>query len=335
MSLEIQPPAPIRFGVIGPGQIAGERLVPALKAVPGATFWSVLGRDASRTGEFAAKHEASAPNAVHTALDVFLSDPALDAVIIATPDRQHASQAIAAAKAGKHVFVEKPMATSAEESRQILAAVQAAKVKLAAGYHLRFHAGHRAAKELLLSGKIGKPRHMRVCWTMKADSSDWRAASQTGRWWSLGATGTHALDLVRWFLSPQCGEIVDVKSVIDTSQFGGSHDETAAVSLRLASGATAQVVSSVVFRAPRVVEIFGENGSIVCNGTLGPRGSGEILVNDEKLEYTAVDPYRSELENFVSSIRDGTAPESDGVEGAANVALLELATNGHERTQDA
>jgi predicted dehydrogenase len=122
-------------------------------------------------------------------------------------------------------------------------------------------------------------------------------------------------------MRPDCGEIVELKSVLANSEFSGPHDESAVVSMRLQSGATAQVVSSVLFRAPRVVEIFGSEGSLSCTGTLGPRGEGEILVNGERLPFAAVDPYERELSNFIDSIGGGAELIVDGVEGAANVAL--------------
>jgi len=206
--------------------------------------------------------------------------------------------------------------------------VAKAKVKLAVGYHLRFHAGHQKLEQLVKAGTLGKPRHMRVCWTSKAEPSDWRAAAETGRWWSLGATGTHALDMVRWLMLPTCGPIVELRSVLAKGTHGGAHDETAVVSMRFASGATAEVTSSVVFRAPRVVELFGSTDSVVCTDTLGPRGTGSIKFGNAAMEFTPVDPYAGELANFLEAIGNGSSPLVDGAEGAANVDLLERASAG-------
>ncbi len=93
----------------------------------------------------------------------------------------HAEQAIACAKAGKHVFVEKPLATSAKDAAAIVAACKAAKVKLTVGYHLRYHAGHRKVSALLADPAtcpIGQIRHIAVSWTMQAKTADWRARRQ-------------------------------------------------------------------------------------------------------------------------------------------------------------
>jgi len=326
------PARPIRVGVIGPGSIAGERLVPALSRLPGAQFWSVLSRSEERAQAFAAAHKAGSPRPAQTDLAAFLADPLLDAVIVASPDRLHASQALAAARAGKHIFVEKPMATSSQDAQAVVAACREAGIRLAVGYHLRFHAGHRLVQAALQEGTIGQLHHMQVCWTMKAPPGDWRASAETGRWWSLGALGTHALDLVRWMMMPACGQIVQAQSVLSNGVYGGPHDETALVSLRFASGATAQVVTSVVFRAPRLVEIFGSQGSVSCLDTLGPRGAGQIMVAGQPLSFTVQDPYEAELANFLSSIANQAHLEVDGLEGMENIVLLERATEGRSKT---
>lgn len=314
----------IRVGLIGPGSIADERLIPALSTIEGAVFWSVLGRDQGKAEQFAEKHGAKAPQAAFSDLGTFLADPELDAVIIASPDKLHAEQAIACAKAGKHVFVEKPLATSAKDARAIVKACKTAKVKLTVGYHLRYHAGHRKVFALIgdpVTSPIGVIRHINVSWTLQSKVADWRADGKLGQWWSLAALGTHSLDLVTWLLKGD--KVKSTSCVVSSPVFGSAHDETSLVGLVFESGVTAQILSSVIMRAPRVVEIFGSKGVIRCVETLGPRGTGTITVNGEELKFDPVDPYSGELKDFVASVQADQEPSVTGAEGAANVALLE------------
>lgn len=314
----------IRVGLIGPGSIADERLIPALSTIEGAVFWSVLGRERQKAKKFAEKHGAKAPQADFSDLAAFLCDPDLDAVIIASPDKLHAQQAIACARAGKHVFVEKPLATSAKDARAIVEACNAAKVKLTVGYHLRYHAGHRKVLTLLgdaATSPIGVIRHINVSWTLQSKVADWRADDKLGQWWSLAALGTHSLDLVTWLLKGD--KVKETSCVVSSPVFGSAHDETSLVGLVFESGVTAQILSSVIMRAPRVVEIFGSKGAIRCVETLGPRGTGTITVNGEELKFDAVDPYAGELKDFVVSVLSNQEPSVTGAEGAANVELLE------------
>lgn len=314
----------IRVGLIGPGSIADERLIPALSTIEGAVFWSVLGRDQGKAEQFAEKHGAKSPQAAFSDLGTFLADPDLDAVIIASPDKLHAEQAIACAKAGKHVFVEKPLATSAKDARAIVKACKTAKVKLTVGYHLRYHAGHRKVFALIgdpVTSPIGVIRHINVSWTLQSKVADWRADGKLGQWWSLAALGTHSLDLVTWLLKGD--KVKSTSCVVSSPVFGSAHDETSLVGLVFESGVTAQILSSVIMRAPRVVEIFGSKGVIRCVETLGPRGTGTITVNGEELKFDPVDPYAGELKDFVASVQADQEPSVTGAEGAANVALLE------------
>ena len=86
----------MKFGLIATGRIADTQLAPALNAAEGAQLWSVYSRDAARAGEFAAKHGAASPTPGYGDLDAMLADPELDAVLIASPDKLHAPQTLAA-----------------------------------------------------------------------------------------------------------------------------------------------------------------------------------------------------------------------------------------------
>ncbi len=318
----------MNIAMLGTGRIAERYLAPALARVDGARLWSVLSRDAGRGREFAARHGAAAVNAVHTDLGSLLADDGLDAVLIATPDKLHAPQCVAAARAGKHVFAEKPMATDVAAAEDMLAACDKAGVALAVAYHMRWHAGHRQLAAAVHSGRLGTLRHMRVQWTFLAQSDEnWRASTDVGRWWSLAGVGTHCLDQVRWLMVPDCGEIVTQKNLISREVWKGPHDETALVSLGFESGATAEICSSVLFNAPKRMEVFGSDTYAVCDDTLGPHGGGAISIGGEPMEYDVADPYVGEIADFVAAVGEGRTPEVDGREGLRNVMTLVAAVS--------
>lgn len=316
----------LRCALLGTGGIANEFLAPALALAQNARLWSVLSRSKSSAEAFATRHGALSPTPAYDDLDQLLADPALDAVIIATPDRLHAAQCIAAAKAGKHVFCEKPLATSTTDARAMVAACDAAGVTLGVAYHLRHHAGHRALIEQVRRGAIGRVRHARVQWTFAApDANNWRASADVGRWWALASVGTHGLDLLRWVMVEAVGEITTMKSLSSSPKFGAAHDESTMLSLKFADGSTGELFASVLFRAPRRIELFGDSGYAEAVGTLGPWGKGEIRINDTLLEYIPTNPYVGELDDFADAVARGRAPAVDGREGLRNVELLEMA----------
>jgi len=320
----------LNFAILGTGGIAGRSLAPALAATPGARLWSVYSRDAAKAQTFAERHGPAALRAVFTDLDELLNDPELHAVIVATPDRLHADQAVKAALAGKHVFTEKPMAHDVEPARAMVQACRTAGVRLGVAYHLRWHAGHRALIERIRQGSLGPLRHVRAHWTYRADDAqNWRAHDEVGRWWSLAGTGTHLIDLVRWTLLPSEGEIVDQRSLVTRSVWKGPHDETAIISLLFASGATAEIATSVLFDSPSHFEIHGAVGSAICEGTLGPHGGGQILIDKNQLEYPPTNPYVGELQDFVAAVNENRDPEVPGEEGLRNVEILVAACPEH------
>jgi len=313
----------LNFAILGTGGIALRSLAPALAATPGARLWSVYSRDAARAQAFAEHQRPAALPRVFTSLDDLLRDPELHAVIVATPDRLHADHAVKAALAGKHVFTEKPMAHGLEPARTMVQACRTAGVQLGVAYHLRWHAGHRALIERVHHGALGVLRHVRAHWTYRAnDAQNWRAHDDVGRWWSLAGTGTHLVDLARWTLVPSGGEVVDQRSLITRSVWKGPHDETAIISLSFASGATAEIVTSVLFDSPSRFEIYGSAGSAICENTLGTHGGGQIVVEKTLLEYECTNPYVGELQDFVAAINENRDPEVSGEEGLRNVEIL-------------
>ena len=318
----------MNIAILGTGRIADGQLAPALHQVDGARLWSVLSRDDGRGGEFARRHGAAAANPVYGDLDSLLADPDLDGVLIASPDKLHAPQCIAAARAGKHVLTEKPMATDVAEAQAVVDACDAAGVTLAIAYHMRWHAGHRQLAAAVHGGRLGTIRHMRVQWTFLADSDEnWRASSEVGRWWGLAGVGTHCLDQVRWFMVPSCGEIVVQENLISREVWKGPHDETALISLGFESGATAEICSSVLFNAPKRMEVFGSDTYAVCDDTLGPHGGGAISIGGEPMEYRISNPFVGEIADFVAAVAEGRPPEVDGREGLRNVATLVAAVS--------
>ncbi len=326
----------MNIAILGPGGIADDQHAPAVLSHPDTTLWSVLSRSAERAVAFSKKHGLKAPNPAHTNLAELLADPLLDAVIIATPDRLHSTQVLAAARAGKHILLEKPMATSVSECDAMIEACRANDVTLAMAYHLRWHRGHRMIRQQVASDSLGALRHIRVHWTFQApDGSNWRSSPETGRWWALAANGTHCLDLIRWMMMPTEGEITRIKSLLSSAKFGSLHDETAIVSLAFESGATAEFCVSVQFDSTSRIEIYGDSGSALLNGTMGRHGAGEIVLNGEPVSYPVENPFEAEFYDFIEAIRMGRPPEVDGKEGRRNVALLLDAINDQNNDSNA
>jgi len=294
----------IGIGIIGTGSISDDAHAPAIKAVDGARLAAVLSRDALAGDAFLRRHGAS-EGRTHTDIAAFAADADIDIVLIASPDRLHGDQAVACLNAGKHVLVEKPMATSIADARRMADAAIAGRKGLKVGFHLRSHAGHLALKHRL--HEIGSLRHIRGIWAFpQKDASGWRAGPALARWWSLAAVGAHVIDLARWF-SDDFDEWAAFSSVISRDVWQGPHDETAVIAAKLKSGATVELVSSVQFGPYARFELFGDRGDAICEGTLGRKGAGDVRLNGENLSFEAAPPFVRQLREFVAAVKGDRA----------------------------
>ncbi|MCB0221127.1 MAG: hypothetical protein KDH09_15625, partial [Chrysiogenetes bacterium] len=160
-------------------------------------------------------------------------------------------------------------------------------------------------------------------WSWREDGSDdWRASPDMSRWWSMSGVGTHMLDQILWFLSPGCGEVVEVASVLSRERWGGPHDETAVVALRFESGATAEFCSSVLIDAPSRFELYGSEGWVVGRDVVSEGGAGSVESRHGAMAFEPADPYLGEIDDFARAVRDGRPPEVDGHMGRRNCALM-------------
>ncbi len=194
---------PVGFAVFGYGFMATAH-VEALRAMNGARVVAICGPRLARAREVADAH--GVPHAT-TSPEEALSLPGVDAVVIDTPDAFHHDLVIAAARAGKHVFCEKPLATSLEDGRAMAAAVRAAGVRSMMGFSTRFSPLTVAIRDAIAGGAIGRPFHVHAQsfsagllasqprWSWRTD----KARSGTG---VIGDIGAHAIDTCQFLLGP-------------------------------------------------------------------------------------------------------------------------------------
>jgi predicted dehydrogenase len=146
-------PRKLRWGIIGCGQIAHDRVMPALELAGNSELVALFDPDPARLERAQAKAPAAS---IYDSLEDLLGDDTVDAVYIATPNHLHAEQTVAAAEAGKHILVEKPMALDAAQGQQMVEAADRAGVKLMVAYMTLFNPAFRAAKRVAESGALGE-----------------------------------------------------------------------------------------------------------------------------------------------------------------------------------
>ncbi|MBW2121665.1 MAG: Gfo/Idh/MocA family oxidoreductase [Deltaproteobacteria bacterium] len=315
----------IRYGIIGCGGIADGSIAPAMARAKDSSLHSVLSRDQAKAERFAQKHGATV---AYSDLEAFLSDRDLDAVFIATPNGQHAFEAIAAAEAGKHVLVEKPMATSSVDCRRMIEACGQAKVRLMVGYHLRFHPVHREVDRLVRAGHLGQLVTARSQFYFRYPTAppEWRRYKSSAGGWATMDVGTHAVDLLRWF----GGEVTEVTAYLSSPRFGYETEDAAHLLVKFENGGVGILDCSTSTYTPKTkLELYGLKGFVFAAGTLGGTGTGEMDYGDHEsthhFEFQPNDPFQGEIEEFTAAIQEEREPFVTGLDGLKNLQILEAA----------
>ncbi len=309
----------MRWGLIGTGAHASQVIAPALKATRDQTLAGAVGSAPAKSAAFAGSFGGRA----YASLNEMLADPACDAVFISTPNDQHRAQTEAAAAAGKHVLVEKPMALSEADCQAMIAACEAAGVTLGLGFQRRLHPVAREVKRLIEAGDLGEIVMMQATFhTAYAPWTNWRADPAQAGADILAAVGVHLYDLLCWF---DPSPVADVAAIVDRDP-GNGLDQTISASLRFESGAMA--ATSITRRARAQhngVWVYGTKGMAGGPAVLGGNSDGRLAtrLNDAYEERTLPMPdmFTEQFEVFAEAVRTGTAPMATGEDGLRSVAL--------------
>ncbi len=303
----------INWGLIGAGDIARKRIAPALRDLTSCNLAAVSRNRAELAESFAKEFGADRWYADWREL---IADKDIDAVYIATPVFLHAEQTIAAAEAGKHVLCEKPMALNVAECDRMIAACEAAGVKLGIAYYRHFYPSIIRVKEIIASGEIGQI----VLAQMNAFEYFDPAPDHPRRWLLDKAKsgggpmmdfGCHRLEV----LTNLFGSVAQASGLTANTVFTDREvEDTAAALLRFHSGPVASVTVTHAAREPQdTLDIFGTRGSIhipVLNGA-----EVRIIVDGvDRIEShpTHLNVHQPLIEDFVKAVLENRTPEIDG-----------------------
>ena len=262
----------MRWSIIGLGDIAERNFTPALAMAAESELVSILSRSIDKARAFAAKHSVAR---AFDSLDRMLADPELDAVYIASPNGLHAEQTIAAARAGKHVLVDKPMALSVADCERMIRACEDNKVKLGVAFRNRYHPAHVDARRHVMAGALGEIQLAKAqlfVGGVRGHWKGWRVDPVLGGSGSIVGQAVHPVDLLRFILD---SEVESVCCVTDENPPARPVDEMTFTVLTFRNGAHAMVGSgALVPNSENDVVIYGSKAKIYCQGTLGtPRGA--------------------------------------------------------------
>ncbi|PQP84746.1 gfo/Idh/MocA family oxidoreductase [Paenibacillus sp. PCH8] len=330
----------IKVAVFGCGAIAERRHIPEYAANENVELVAFADPIVERAEKMAETYGGKA----YSSYEELLANETVDAVSVCTPNYLHAPMAIAAANAGKHVLVEKPMAVSTEEGEQMIEAAKKNGVYLMVGHNQRLMPPHVKAKEILDSGKLGRVLNFRTSfghpgpegWSVDGAES-WFFRKEEAIMGAMGDLGVHKSDFIRYLLDDEVSEVAGFISTLHKENT--KVDDNATCLLRMKSGAIGTLVASwtqyragdnstVLWCEKGVMKIGTVEGDEVIveltNGTVETYKVGAMATNEKQVPSGVIDA-------FVESIVTQTPPVISGEEGLRSLQVI-LAAFESEKT---
>lgn len=311
-----------RIGVVGLGWVAGAH-IDTFKKIPGAQVTGICSRRQFADGEL--QHRYGLPLRAYASYQEMLDDPEIDVIDICTPHPMHAEQAIAAARAGKHLIIEKPIATTYEDTVAVRRAVQEAGVHTCVCFELRYSRQAMAIRAAIDKGMLGDlhygeidyfhgigPWYKQYEWNLKKDFGTS----------SLLTAGCHAMDLLQFYMPGEVAEITSYQARSSSKYFKSYEYPTTSVSiLKYEDGRVAKVASVIDCLQPYYfhMHLVGSQGSVLDDKFTSLEWDGMGKDRWGKLGVPVVDsgdvsdhPYQPQFHTFIDSLRQNKKmPKTD------------------------
>ncbi len=318
----------MKIALIGCGGL-GSRHAKNINSLEGAELVAICDANIDSARKLAGELSSSpTPYGDHQKL---LSDQEPDVVFVITPNHTHCELAVSAAKAGAHVFCEKPMALTVEDCDAMISAAESAGVYLTVGYVRRFQNAYREMKRLIDDGKIGDVQMahaVRLGSGAPGGAGGWQLSRDA--YGGLFSMHSHELDQLTWM----AGEVKAVQAVMkhgDGSE--NTVEESIFINLQFASGAIGSLSSSRIYPANSYeLGLAGTEGALkITSG-----GGTDILFQKkgekpETFTFERNDALLEELSSFLNCIREQRPPEPNGYDGKRTIAIS-LAAHESART---
>ncbi len=320
------------MAIIGSSGHASRIVAPVIAEAAGARLAGVLGSTPERGSALAQRYPGARS---YESLEALCEDSMVDAVWVAGPNDRHAEHAHVCLSAGKHVLLEKPMATTAEAAQRLAEVSVDTGTCLLVGFQHRFRPGHAWLRDAVQSARFGEIGLLRIhrFWPfpyfpeMSGDpAASWRSSPARSGGWVLNDIGAHLLDLARWVLDVPlelvCARTTNVRFTdVDA-------EDTAVLVLQAPPRVTVVIeTSNAMSSFPGAVELHGTAGWARAGGTFD--GGGWIDTDaGERLDFAAItasEVYGRALADFLGALSGAPPHGASATEAAETVAIVEAA----------
>jgi 1,5-anhydro-D-fructose reductase (1,5-anhydro-D-mannitol-forming) len=323
----------LRWGLIGASTIAAEHMIDAFRANGGEAI-AIMSSNAERAAKYAAKHGIGKTT---TDLQALVEDKDVDAVYVSTTNELHRDQVFAAAAAGKHVLCEKPLALNVSDARAMVAECRKRGVVMGTNHHLRNAATHRAMRDAIKAGRIGKPLFARVFHAvyLPPHLQSWRIEKPNAGGGVILDITVHDADTLRFVLDEEPQSVIAMTSQGGMAQ--ASLEDGVMGVIRFSSGLLAQFHDAFTTKyATTGFEVHGDKGSLIGRDCMTQAPRGDVLLRsdagEEALKLDHEKLYVRSVRLFQDAVEGRGAPSATGEDGVKSLSValsaLESARSG-------
>ncbi len=319
----------IGYCIVGLGRISMQHFMPATRMSKYSRVTAIVSGHRDKAEKWAADYGVPAKNIYsYENYDSIAQNKDIDAVYIALPNGMHAEYTIRAAKAGKHVLCEKPMANTVAESQAMLDACHKANRKLMIAYRCQYEPTNLRAVQLIRDGKLGKIEAIESSNGFNIRPGEWRITKKLGGGGPLMDMGIYSLNACRYLTGEEPVDLKAVSSVIDHDGRFNEVEENLSWTMRFPSGAVATCTTSYGANLPGFYRVHGSKGMMHVEPAFGYDGlhltaniQGERPIDEPN---PAKDPsqFVPEADDLAESILHNKEPKANGEEGLRDMKWI-------------
>ena len=276
-------------------------------------------RSEEKRAKFAAKYDCRAAPSYES----ILADRSIEAIINTTPNNVHLETTRAAAQAGKHVFLDKPIANTVDDGRAITAVCRKARVVLALGYQRRREGHFRWIRKQIDAGAFGKLVNAEANISRdrlgQVDLGSWRYTAEGMPGGVMLQIGIHYIDVLEYLVGP----IKAVSSSLAQLVLPGDNPDVASLIIEHQNGALSTLNASYASASEHyVMNVYGKEASAYYDFHQGLRFLKRGAESAETVKVRKIDTFVDELEEFAAAVRGGPQPEMGGESGTRSLAVI-------------
>jgi predicted dehydrogenase len=313
------------WALVGLGSLSTHQIAPALAKAKHSRLSAIVTGTPAKAEQWKAKYGIPDSHIYnYETFDKIAENPDVDVIYIVLPNSMHEEFVVRGAKAGKHVFCEKPMANTADECRRMIAAMKEAGKMLGVGYRCQFEPHHRECMRLAREKTFGALKFIEAGFGFQiGDPTQWRLRKNLAGGGALMDVGIYALQACRYIAGEEPVEITAQETKTDPVKFA-EVDETISWSMKFPSGVIASVMTTYGFNGANYFTATCEKGRFGMDPAYSYDGlKGWTSRPEVKIEFPATDHFEVEMDAFSEAILANKPFAPSGEEGLKDLLAIE------------